>query len=272
MYSRLPHSGAVTVDCTLSVVSHGQGPLVERLIADLSRIGTTRIAALLVTRNLPDDPIQIPPTAGFPVRFIENAQPRGFGANHNAAFAQCSTPWFVVLNPDLRLTEDPFSSMLDAAAPNTGLVAPLVLEPDGRPADSARALVTPLTLARRALASDATHPSPARPDWFAGMFLMLRSAAFAQIGGFDSRYFMYCEDVDLSARLALAGWRLQQVEAAHVVHEARRASRGSARHLRWHLTSLARLWTSRTFWRYRALLRGQTDALAVAGSDAAGTF
>jgi hypothetical protein len=42
----------------------------------------------------------------------------------------------------------------------------------------------------------------------AGMFMLLRREAFAQVGGFDERYFMYCEDFDLCARLRLAGWHV----------------------------------------------------------------
>lgn len=254
----------------MSVVSHGQGALVERLIADLSRIHDGHIAALIVTRNLPEDPIRVPADARFPVRFIDNPRPRGFGANHNTAFTRCDTPWFVVLNPDLRLSEDPFATMLAAAEADAGLLAPLILEPDGTPADSARALVTPLALARRALAARTSAAPPARLDWFAGMFLVLRSKAFAAIGGFDARYFMYCEDADLSARLVLAGWRLQQVRSARVFHDARRASRRSPTHLRWHLSSLARLWCSRAFWRYRAALRAPIRASATNGPDPSG--
>lgn len=258
MHTTLSRSDAVFAGCTLSVVSHGQGSLVEGLLADLSRVAPRSVNALVVTRNLPNDPIRVPSDLSFAVHFIENSNPRGFGANHNAAFAKCATPWFVVLNPDLRFHDDPFTTMLAAARTDTGLIAPVVREPDGTTADSARALITPLELVRRALRRE-RRPAR-RPDWFAGMFLMLRAEAFAEIGGFDTRYFMYCEDVDLSARLALAGWRLRQAAGARVVHDARRASHSSLRHLRWHLASLARLWSSSAFWRYRSLLRGRAGA------------
>jgi len=258
--------------CTVSVVSHGQGKLVETLLADLGRASPYSIAEIIVTRNLPDERINLPPGGQVPVRFVDNPVPRGFAANHNAAFALCATPWFAVLNPDLRIAGDPFEPMLAEAEPGTALLCPRVLEPDGREADSARALPTPARLIRRTLAramastpacrstrkeGEASARAPRPPEWFAGMFMLLRADAMRTVGGFDERYFMYCEDVDLCARLRLAGWELRQVPAATVRHEARRASRRSLRHLRWHLASLARLWTSAAFWRYRSLIAAE---------------
>lgn len=259
--------------CTLSVVSHGQGPLIARLLADLAACERSPIAEIVITRNLRGESIEFPARMPFPVRIVDNASPRGFGANHDAAFAGCTTPWFAVLNPDLRVARDPFGPLLAAARADAALLCPRVLEADGRDADCARLLPTPARLLRRAArrllpsfaagsVTDASADGHAgeSAEWFAGMFMLLRSEALRAVGGFDERYFMYCEDVDLCARLRLAGWRLQRVDSVSVVHDAQRASRRSARHLRWHLASLARLWGSAAFWRYRALLAAERRA------------
>lgn len=246
--------------CTLSIVSHGQGPLVERLLADLAAFRDAPVCEILITRNLPGDGVRVPAEFPFRVRFIDNETPRGFAANHNAAFARCATPWFAVLNPDLRLPCEPFAALIAQAAPDTALLAPRVLEADGSEADSARGLPTPAALARRVVArkflslAATQRGGDTAADWYAGMFLLFRSNAFRTVGGFDEHYFLYCEDVDVCARLRLAGWRMRQVCEVDVVHDARRASRRSLRHVRWHLRSLARLWTSGVYWRYRALL------------------
>jgi GT2 family glycosyltransferase len=69
-------------------------------------------------------------------------------------------------------------------------------------------------------------------------------AVFAELGGFDRRYFMYCEDVDICLRLQLKGYRLLPVVSVTVEHEAQHASRRRLRHLFWHVQSLWRLWHS----------------------------
>jgi N-acetylglucosaminyl-diphospho-decaprenol L-rhamnosyltransferase len=47
----------------------------------------------------------------------------------------------------------------------------------------------------------------------------LRRSAFDQVGGFDERYFMYMEDVDLGDRLGRAGWQSVYVPSAEVLHQ-----------------------------------------------------
>ena len=77
-------------------------------------------------------------------------------------------------------------------------------------------------------------------EWVGGMFMLFSSSAYAQIAGFDERYFMYVEDVDVCTRLWNAGLKVMACPCAVVIHEARRASRRSWGHLRWHITSLLR--------------------------------
>lgn len=84
-------------------------------------------------------------------------------------------------------------------------------------------------------------------DWVNGACLFFRSEAFSELKGFDERYFMYCEDTDICLRLQLAGWSMQGADWA-VMHDARRNTGRSLRHLGWHLRSLWRLWASDSFW------------------------
>jgi GT2 family glycosyltransferase len=78
------------------------------------------------------------------------------------------------------------------------------------------------------------------PDWVGGMFMLLRRETFAAVGGFDARYHLYYEDVDLCARLRLAGYDIRLVPSASAVHLARRQSRRNIRYFLWHLRSVIR--------------------------------
>jgi GT2 family glycosyltransferase len=77
------------------------------------------------------------------------------------------------------------------------------------------------------------------------MFMLFRSAAFRKVGGFDERYFLYYEDVDLCARLRRAGYDIRVEAAVRVVHDARRDSRRSVRYMAWHLSSILRYFLTR---------------------------
>lgn len=54
--------------------------------------------------------------------------------------------------------------------------------------------------------------------WCSGAALLLRTDALRAVDGFEPRFFMYCEDVDLSWRLRCAGWRLRYLPRCAVVH------------------------------------------------------
>jgi GT2 family glycosyltransferase len=156
-----------------------------------------------------------------------------------------------VLNPDVRLESDPFPALTRALADErVGVAAPVVLAPGGEIEDSARRYPTPLSVAKKAFARRpaldyAVGQQPFSPDWVGGMFMLFRREVFERAGGFDERYFLYYEDVDLCRRLAALGYRVELVPAARVVHHARRRSHGrDLRHALWHLASMLRYFTS----------------------------
>jgi GT2 family glycosyltransferase len=239
---------------TVSVVSHRQWDLVAPLLEQLGRCCRGSVARIVLTVNLPET-TEIAPDLGIPVDVVRNAQPQGFGANHNAAFANCRTPWFLVLNPDIRLETDAPAALLARAEPKAGLVAPRIQEPGKQEPEPFRDVLTPMELVRRRLPG---HQPPPEPAWVAGMFMLVRSEVFTALDGFDERYFMYCEDFDFCARMRLAGWQLQVANDVVVLHDAQRASNSSLRPFAWHLASFLKLWLSPTVWRYRSLLRRST--------------
>ena len=65
-------------------------------------------------------------------------------------------------------------------------------------------------------------PVTGETGWFSGAAVLLRTDAVRQVGGFEPRFFMYCEDVDLSWRLRCAGWRLRYLPGSAVVHRTYR--------------------------------------------------
>ena len=229
---------------SVSVVSHRQAALVDVLLRALAKCVHTPLEVIFtlnVPETLPFEPAQI----GLPVRVLTNEKPKGFGANHNAAFRVSAGRYFCVLNPDIRFKNDPFPALVECLAdPRAGVAAPLIRHPAGSIEDSARRFPTPWTILRKALRGgglDYTLGNEViHPDWIAGMFMLFKHDVFEKIGGFDERYFLYYEDVDLCARLASAGLRVVVCPGASAVHAARRESRRNLRYLRWHLSSMLR--------------------------------
>jgi N-acetylglucosaminyl-diphospho-decaprenol L-rhamnosyltransferase len=236
---------AGAADFTLSIVSHRHNRMINSLLQDIGRHcgGEARV---ILTENVPDPVAVSTENLSFPVETIVNRGPKGFGANHNAAFKRCRTPLYCVLNPDVRFGSDPLLPLSRALADErVGVVGPLVRNPEGTPEDSARIFPTPGSLLRRAFHEPAGpgYPidrGPLEVDWIAGMFMLFRREAYAAVGGFDEGYFLYYEDVDICRRLHAKGFRVVYDPRTEIVHDARRASRGSPRLALHHLKSVLR--------------------------------
>lgn len=189
----------------------------------------------------------------FPVRLIKNTSAKGFGENHNAAFYLATGKFFCVLNPDIRLTEDPFPILIKYMQEcQAGLIAPRVVNNDRVQEDSARNFPSPSEIMQKLFGGkSAFHIDTAgpitSPDWVAGMFMLFPHEVFQKIGGFDERYFLYYEDVDLCARLTLANYRIFLCSTVSVVHDARRSSHKNLRYMRLHLTSMLRFFFSSVY-------------------------
>ena len=235
----------------LSIVSHRQGTLVRPLLQDLVRWAGPR-TQVLVTLNLPEDEAFLADLP-YEITVIRNAEPKGFGANHNQAFAHTDADVFVVLNPDLRLLSVDLEAVL---APlmrgDVGASAPVVVGADQKLEDSARRFPTFLRIATRmvrrarGLRNESDYRVDTQPEttveWVAGMFVAFPRAAYERVKGFDESYFMYLEDADICRRLARQGYKTVVVNT-RVMHDARRATMKSRRHLNWHMRSMARfLW------------------------------
>lgn len=245
-------------ELSISIVSHGQSALVAALLNDIAAHCAKLRLEVLLTLNLPEAlPFEIA-RFPFPVVLIENAAPLGFGANHNQAFARASADFFCVLNPDIRFAADPFAPLLAALTDATlGVAAPRVVGLSGLQEDSARRFPSPWSIGLKALGLGRGDPlaidgEAIYPDWVAGMCMLFPSRVFQAVAGFDTRYFMYYEDVDICARLRLAAYRVVATPAATVVHAAQRASHRQWRHLSWHLRSMLRFFCSGVYWKARA--------------------
>ena len=233
---------------TVSVVSHGHEAELPGLLAQLARHAAGVVDRVVLTHNLPAAAVRPDPAWPFELTEVFNASPLGFGANHNRAFAQCRTGQFAILNPDIEAMDAALWPALveSAQRPGVGCAYPRLLNPDGS-VQNEREAVTPLALLRRHVLKAPQR----RIDWVSGALWVVPSAVWRALGGFDERYFMYCEDTDFCLRLQLAGWQLARVEPT-ARHAAAWASRKPGRAMGWHLRSLLRFWVRPVLWRYLA--------------------
>jgi len=249
---------------SISIVSHNQGQIARHLLEDISALGHILPAEILFTINTSES---LPFSANeyiHPLKIIKNNTPKGFGANHNAAFKQSKGRYFCVLNPDIRLVENPFHALIDCLQANgDGVAAPLIVNPRGQIENSARRFPTPFSILKKAVFQSEEIDYPRtddvfEPDWVGGMFMLFTRQSFDSVKGFDERYFLYYEDVDLCARMKMARYPVMLCSSARAVHDARFDSHRNPKYRHWHLRSMLRFFTTKGFWQLAVMkhLRG----------------
>lgn len=249
---------------TISMVSHGHGARMLPGIRDLHRHLQGSSYELILTLNAGEDIAfldSLPPAILSCIRLIRNPQPRGFAANHNAALLGARSSYVLAADPELAIENNIFPALAAAlSAADCGIAAPLACEPNGAAEDNGRPLVTPQALLRRYLRGrhlDVVPPTSGthEVDWLAGLFLALRSETFDRLQGLDERYFMYCEDVDLSLRARALGLKVRLLCDLRITHAASRSTLKRREHFLWHVASLWRLWRTPA---YRAARRSRS--------------
>ncbi|OHV02052.1 glycosyltransferase family 2 protein [Mycobacterium talmoniae] len=237
-------------------VTYSPGPHLDRFLASLS-LATDRPVRVLMADNGSTDGTPQAAVRRYPnVELLTTGANLGYGSAVNRAVTRLAddgghAEFLIVANPDVQWGPGSIDALLDAAArwPRAAALGPLIRDPDGSVYPSARHLPSlirggmhavlgpvwgsnPWTSAYR---QERLAPSERPVGWLSGSCLLVRRAAFDEVGGFDERYFMYMEDVDLGDRLGKAGWLNVYVPSAEVLHhKGHSTGRDPARNLAAH--------------------------------------
>jgi GT2 family glycosyltransferase len=183
----------------------------------------------------------------------------GYGRANNLVLDRLDSDLHLVINPDIELAPEALAEALRtlAAHPEVGLLAPAVFGRDGarqylcKRYPSAWVLFlrgfAPAFVRRQGAAAIARYEMrDAIGERYvddvplaSGCFMLVRTALFRRLGGFDPRFFMYFEDYDLSMRVA-AEARIAYAPGVRIVHQGGEASRKGWRHVAWFVASAAR--------------------------------
>ncbi len=219
------------IDISVIIVNHNALPCVRRALASLAGAARRYRCESIVVDNSDD------PRTAEGADIWRPAENRGFGAGCNEGAALASGRLLLFLNPDAELAP----GALDAAAdclltrPGAGLVGLRTLLPDGSfEPGCLRGFPTPGRAACYYLGLERLFPRSrlcggyhmtwldrnvtAPVDSVSGSFLLLRAELFRRLGGFDERFFMYGEDLDLCWRVGEAGYRVWYCAEGVMLH------------------------------------------------------
>ena len=220
---------------TAVIVTYQSARTIGRTLAAARRCFDAQLLDVVIVDNNSQDATReiIGREAGW-ARIVLTGKNNGFGRGCNIGFAEVTSPYTIFINPDALVEPEAIRTMLVFLEkhPKIGIVGPATLcgEDDGEAVlQGAGDRTTPWTILRNAMpflryqsSSWEIVPGSAasRRGWVAGAVLMIRTELMRQLDGFDPRFFLYWEEMDLCKRAEDAGfetWALGTALAHHVV-------------------------------------------------------
>jgi len=194
------------------------------------------------------------------LKLIEREGGHSLSNNINIVLRMAEAKYFLIMNPDVELPPDGIAKLYDFMEEHedAGACGPKLANCDGSLQLSCRRFPTPwIFLVRRTplrwflpmektgksqLMADWDHKEVKQVDWVIGACTILRKEALDQIGYYDERFRLYCEEIDLCYRLWEQGWLVYYDPRVAVVHDHQ-------------LKSLKKLISIHSFWHYQSMLQ-----------------
>lgn len=216
----------ITVRATVIIVTYDSREVIRSCLdALLATIGADD-EVVVVDNDSTDGTADVIAAYGPPVRLLRADSNLGFGGGANLGARAARGAKLVFLNPDTQPRPDWIEALLIVLAENDDrvLVSPKLLltrEPGRVDALGNNLHISGIATARRWGELAARHSSREEVGAISGACFAVSRDIFAQLGGFDERFFLYCEDTELSLRARLAGYRCLATASAEVLHDHR---------------------------------------------------
>lgn len=214
------------------------------------------IEILFIVDNSSNDELRNFVGDNIRIRYIHSLNV-GYGKGHNIAIKRAielGANYHVVINPDIYWNDKVIESLCKFmnAQPNVGLVMPKILYPSGELQYLCKLLPTPIDLIFRRFIPIKSFQN--RRNYYyelhwadynrvmeipslSGCFMFMRCSILKSVGGFDERYFMYAEDLDLCRRIGEIS-KTMFYPMVTVVHEYKKGSYKNKKLLKYHIISV----------------------------------
>jgi GT2 family glycosyltransferase len=238
---------------SIVIVNYNVKEFLTQCLESIYRSKTEYTFEVIVVDNASADSGESRILKAFPeVRWIANTENIGFGRANNQGFEAAKGTYTLILNPDTVVQEDTLEVCIDylMSHPEVGGLGIKGIDGTGQfLPESKRGLPTPMTALWKItglsriftkssffaryhmghLDPDGNH----KVDILVGCFMMVPTALLREVGGFDPRYFMYGEDIDLSYELLKTGHENHYISDSQIIHyKGESTKRGSLNYVK----------------------------------------
>ena len=226
----------------ISIISHNDSHVVKNILEELCNFNF--FDKILLTINIKENIDELKNFKNLPIEFIINKKPKGFGENHNYAHDLSNCDYFIIINPDVKLQYLNFEVLISYFnSKKADLLTPTAVDEYNIIQDNARVYPSIFTPFLRRLGffksnSYDNYNDFVQVDWISGMFMMIKSDTFKNINGFDEKFYMYYEDIDLCRRIRVNGGKILRINTEKIYHVGQHQSHKSLKYLVIHLKSM----------------------------------
>ena len=241
------------MDLSIVIVNYNVKEFLTQCLESLYRSETDYTFEVIVVDNASTDSGESQITKAFPeVRWIANTENVGFGRANNQGFEAAKGTYTLILNPDTVVQEDTLEVCLNylKSHPEVGGLGIKGIDGAGQfLPESKRGLPTPMTALWKITGLSRIFPKSAffaryhmghldpdknhKVDILVGCFMMVPTQLLRAVGGFDPRYFMYGEDIDLSYELLKSGHENHYISDSQIIHyKGESTKRGSLNYVK----------------------------------------
>jgi len=240
------------LDLTIVIVSYQVRERLKGCLESLSSLEQPSFEVVVVDNASNDGTVEALAPLFPRVRFISMDRNTGFAMACNRGAQSASAPWILFLNPDTIVFPDTLLRVLEFArsTPKAGIVGCRILDGEGQLQLACRRSIPTPSIAlwrlsglsflfprsRQFARYNLTYLDPAEDaqvEAVSGSFLLIRTDLYRQLGGFDERFFLYGEDLDLCLRVSQAGWQVWYHGKATIIHHKGRSAAARPWGARW---------------------------------------
>lgn len=225
---------------SIIIVNWNAGAQLADVLASIIQFHSNLVSSVIIVDNASTDgslnPIELMKDLPFQLNIIRNKENEGFGVACNQGAVLAKSEFILFLNPDTRLFENslsvPLAFMQAANNHGVGVVGIQLIDEQSSIARSCARFPTLGMFAAQACGlnrlpglrhlnmhlTDWAHTETRTVDHVIGAFYLLRRSLFNSLGGFDERFFVYLEDLDLSLRIRQAGYSCVYLTDAQAFH------------------------------------------------------
>ncbi|MCL5783737.1 MAG: glycosyltransferase family 2 protein [Patescibacteria group bacterium] len=235
------------MDFSVITVTYNSSKIITAFLNSLIKNLSDKGEIIVVDNNSKDETVKIvkdiKSKVGIQFKIIEATKNLGYGRGNNLGVKNAQGKYLLFLNPDTEITDNSILKLLEFIKTHqeAGIVAPRLIQQGGKVQPSVRKLPTVWGAIKEYFLGQANEYEAYVPqgnralevESVVGAAIFISKHLFESVGGFNEKYFMYFEDLDLCRKILKQNKKIYYLPEATFIHKVGESSGYSPQRAAW---------------------------------------